>query len=72
MNKYVYEGRTLEEAKEKALTELKITEEDAIKQITDDTLLIILDTHKEGYVEFPSVLANSKHRIINKCFSSYF
>ena len=41
-----------------------LTEEDAIKQITDDTLLIIVDTHKAGYVEFPSILNNSKRKII--------
>ena len=44
--------------------EVFITEEEAIKQIGDDTLLIIVDTHKVGYVEFPSVLNNSKRKII--------
>ena len=44
--------------------EIILTEEDAIKQITDDTLLIILDTHKAGYVEFPSILKNAKHKIL--------
>ncbi len=41
-----------------------LTEEDAIKQITNDTLLIIVDTHKAGYVEFPSILNNSKRKIV--------
>ena len=41
-----------------------LAEEDAIKKITDDTLLIILDTHKTGYVEFSSILNNAKHKII--------
>ena len=41
-----------------------VTEEDAVKLITDDTLLIILDTHKAGYVEFPTVLNNVKNKIV--------
>lgn len=41
-----------------------LTEEDAIKQIGNDTLLIIIDTHKAGYVEFPSILKNAKRKII--------
>ncbi len=41
-----------------------ITEDEAIKKINDDTLLIIVDTHKASYVEFPSVLNNSKRKII--------
>jgi len=36
MNKYVYEGKTKEEALEKALTELKITEENAIINILEE------------------------------------
>ena len=41
-----------------------LAEEDAIKQIDDNTLLIIVDTHKAGYVEFPSILNNVKRKII--------
>jgi c-di-AMP phosphodiesterase-like protein len=41
-----------------------ITEEEAVKTITDHTLLIIVDTHKTGYVEFPSVLNLAKHKVI--------
>ena len=44
--------------------EIILTEEEAIKKMSDDTLLIILDTHKAGYVEFPSILKSSKHKII--------
>ena len=36
MNKYVYEGKTKEEAIEKALQELKITEEDAIITVLEE------------------------------------
>jgi c-di-AMP phosphodiesterase-like protein len=45
-------------------SEVIITEEEAVKSITDDTLLIIVDTHKAGYVEFPSVLNLAKHKVI--------
>ena len=41
-----------------------VTEEEAIKLISNDTLLIIVDTHKTGYVEFPSILNAAKRKII--------
>ncbi len=41
-----------------------VSEEEAIKLISDNTLLIIVDTHKKGYVEFDSVLNASKKKII--------
>ncbi len=41
-----------------------INEEEAIKIVNDDTLLIIVDTHKSSYVEFPSILNAAKHKII--------
>ncbi len=41
-----------------------VNEEEAIKLISDDTLLIIVDTHKTGYVEFESVLNATKKKII--------
>lgn len=41
-----------------------ITEEEAIKKIGENTLLIVLDTHKSGYVEFTSVLKNVKNKIL--------
>lgn len=44
--------------------EIIIAEEDAIKKMTDDTLLIIVDTHKAGFVEFTSILKNAKHKVI--------
>ena len=44
--------------------DLVMTEEDAIKKIDENTLLIIVDTHKAGYVEFPSILNNVKRKII--------
>ena len=36
MNKYIYEGKTLEEAKNKALTELNLTEENVIINILEE------------------------------------
>ena len=44
--------------------EIIVPEEEAIKLISDNTLLIIVDTHKEGYVEFPKILNSTKRRII--------
>ena len=41
-----------------------VTEEEAIKLISNNTLLIIVDTHKTGYVEFPSILNAAKRKII--------
>ncbi len=45
-------------------SDMVLTEEDAIKKISDNTLLIIVDTHKAGYVEFPNILNNTKRKII--------
>ena len=59
LGKFWEELMTIDEYKE-----LILTEEDAIKQIGNDTLLIIVDTHKAGYVEFPSLLKNAKRKII--------
>ena len=36
MQKYIYEGKTLEEAKEKALSELKVAEENLIVNILEE------------------------------------
>ncbi len=41
-----------------------VTEEEAIKLISNNTLLIIVDTHKTSYVEFPSILSAAKRKII--------
>ena len=45
-------------------SECIVTEEKAIKLISDETLLIIVDTHKKGYVEFQSVLNATNKKII--------
>ena len=44
--------------------EIIVTEEEAIKLISNNTLLIIVDTHKTSYVEFPSILNSAKRKII--------
>lgn len=36
MKKYIYEGKTIEEVKEKALTELKVAEEDLIVKVIEE------------------------------------
>ena len=41
-----------------------VTEEEAIKLISKDTLLIVVDTHKNNYVEFTSVLNAVNKKII--------
>ncbi len=41
-----------------------ITEEEAIDIIDEDTLLIIVDTHKTSYVEFPDLLDKIDKKII--------
>ena len=41
-----------------------VTEEEAIKLISNNTLLIVVDTHKTSFVEFPSILNASKRKII--------
>ena len=48
----------------KEYNEIIIPEEEAIKLISDNTLLIIVDTHKTGYVEFQSILNAAKRKII--------
>ena len=41
-----------------------IPEEDAVELITDNTLLIIVDTHRKSYVEFPDLVDKIKNKII--------
>ncbi len=41
-----------------------ISEEEALENIVEDTLLIIVDTHKTSYVEFPDVLDKIEKKIV--------
>ena len=44
--------------------EILLTEEDALEIITDNTLLIVVDTHKKSYVEFPELLDKIEKKIV--------
>lgn len=41
-----------------------ITEEEALENITESTLLIVVDTHKTSYVEFPELLEKIDKKIV--------
>ena len=44
--------------------EILLTEDEALEVITDNTLLIVVDTHKKSYVEFPELLDKIEKKII--------
>lgn len=50
--------------KEEEYKNIIITEEEALDLITENTLLIIVDTHKSSYVEFPGLLEEVERKII--------
>ncbi len=63
------DGKSLEKFLEvfKSQEEYKnviMTEEDALEIIDENTLLIIVDTHKTSYVEFPDLLDKIERKII--------
>ena len=41
-----------------------ITEDEALESITENTLLIVVDTHKTSYVEFPELLEKIDKKIV--------
>ena len=59
LGKFWDELNSIEEYKK-----ILLPEEEAIKLISNNTLLIIVDTHKTGYVEFSSILNATKRKII--------
>ena len=59
LGKFLEILRNDEEYKENILTE-----EEAFDIITDNTLLIVVDTHKISYVEFPSLLEKIDKKIV--------
>lgn len=59
LGKFLEILRNDEEYKESILTE-----EEAFDIITDNTLLIVVDTHKISYVEFPSLLEKIDKKIV--------
>ena len=46
MKKYIYEGKTIEELKEKALNELKVNEEDLIVKVLEEKTSLLKKTAK--------------------------
>ena len=59
LGKFIDELNKITEYKESI-----VTEEEAIKLISKDTLLIIVDTHKNNYVEFPTILNAVEKKVI--------
>lgn len=58
-------GKFLDDLKEnEEYKEAIMTEEEAEEIITENSILIIVDTHKENYVEFPEILNKISKRII--------
>ena len=41
-----------------------LNKQEALAKITDETLLIIVDTHKKSYVEIPEILEKTKKKVI--------
>ena len=59
LGKFLEVLRANEEYKDKI-----ITEDEALEVITENTLLIVVDTHKVSYVEFPDLLEEVDKKII--------
>lgn len=49
---------------EEEYKDVVITEEEAFELITDNSLLIVVDTHKTSYVEFPDLLEKIDRKVI--------
>ena len=63
------EGKSLEKFMEdlkqdSEYEDIIIGKTEALKKITSDTLLVVVDTHKQGYVEFPELLEKTEKRVI--------
>lgn len=63
MNKYIYEGKTLEEAKNKALTELNLTEENVIINILEEKNGLLKKSVKIELVDINAIIAEIKDTI---------
>ncbi len=68
MNKYIYEGKTLEEAKNKALTELNLTEENVIINILEEKNGLLKKSVKIELVDINDIITEIKD-IINEIVS---
>lgn len=49
---------------EEEYKDVVISEEDALEVISDNSLLIIVDTHKTSYVEFPELLDKIERKVV--------
>ncbi len=63
MNKYIYEGKTLEEAKNKALTELNLTEENVIINILEEKNGLLKKSVKIELVDINAIITEIKDTI---------
>lgn len=63
MNKYIYEGKTLEEAKNKALTELNLTEENVIINILEEKNGLLKKSVKIELVDINDIITEIKDTI---------
>jgi len=63
MKKYIYEGKTIEEAKEKALTELKVNEEELIIEVLEEKSSLLKKVAKIEVTTINDVLNYTKEVI---------
>ena len=63
MKKYIYEGKTIEELKEKALNELKVNEEDLIVKVLEEKSSLLKKTAKIEVTTMNDVLNYAKEVI---------
>lgn len=63
MNKYIYEGKTLEEAKNKALTELNLTEENVIINVLEEKNGLLKKSVKIELVDINAIITEIKDTI---------
>ena len=49
---------------EEEYKDVVITEEEALELITDNSLLMVVDTHKTSYVEFPELLDKFERKVV--------
>ncbi len=63
MNKYIYEGKTLDEAKNKALTELNLTEENVIINILEEKNGLLKKSVKIELVDINDIITEIKDTI---------
>ncbi|MBQ2873393.1 MAG: KH domain-containing protein [Bacilli bacterium] len=64
MQKYIYEGKTYEEVKEKALTELKVAEENLIINILEEKNTLLKKSIKIEVINYNDIIDYAKEVII--------